>query len=183
MSSPTPNWTAVVERLEKLERQNRRLKQAGAVALILAAAVLLMGQVPSHRTVEANEFVLKDGDGRMRARLYMQAPRMVSPALEFYDLDGVKRVSLDVQYSGSGISFYDEEGTQEITLGQTLNSALGLYIGKPHIAGKENVDFASLEVNPTGSELSLFARQGTTRLKMHDQKGEDRLWLAVNPTL
>ncbi len=62
MSSPTPDWTAVVERLEKLERQNRRMKQAGAVALVLAAAVLLIGQAPRTRIVEANEFILKDSD-------------------------------------------------------------------------------------------------------------------------
>ena len=68
MSSPTPDWTAVVERLEKLERQNRRMKQVGAVALIIAAAVLLMGQASPNRTVEANEFVLQDESGAVHGR-------------------------------------------------------------------------------------------------------------------
>ncbi len=52
MSLPTPDWPAVVERLEKLEKHNRRLKQRGAVALIIAAAVSLMGQASPQRTVE-----------------------------------------------------------------------------------------------------------------------------------
>ena len=91
----------------------------------------------------------------------MKASHMVSPALEFYDLDGVRRVSLDVEYPGSpGLSFFSEEGTQEIALGQTLSRAWGLYIGKPHVAGKEVVDFASLEVGPSGSELSILDDEG-----------------------
>ena len=43
MTAETSNWQALTERVEKLERQNRRLKHMGAVALILAAAALLMG--------------------------------------------------------------------------------------------------------------------------------------------
>ena len=58
--------SVLMERLEKLEKQNRRLKQVGAVALVLAASILLMGQAPARRTVEANEFILKDASGNVR---------------------------------------------------------------------------------------------------------------------
>ncbi|MBI3895033.1 MAG: hypothetical protein HY313_03790 [Acidobacteria bacterium] len=58
MSEQRPDWQAIVERLEKLEKQNRRMMQAGALILVVAASVLLMGQAPSYRVVEANEFVL-----------------------------------------------------------------------------------------------------------------------------
>ena len=59
----------VMNRLERLEKQNRRIKQIGALALILIASVLLMGQASSKRTVEANQFMLKDTSGRLRATL------------------------------------------------------------------------------------------------------------------
>ena len=77
--SQTSEWNAVMERLEKLERQNRRMKQAGALAMVLAAIVLMgqslttrtvEAQTSVQRTVEANEFVLKDRNGQQRARLY-----------------------------------------------------------------------------------------------------------------
>ncbi len=44
MFTDTPNLQSVIARLEKLERQNRRLKQAGMLALLLLALVASMGQ-------------------------------------------------------------------------------------------------------------------------------------------
>ncbi len=49
------------DRLLKLEKQNRRFKQLGAVVLAIAAVTVVMGQTPSKKTVEANEFILGDG--------------------------------------------------------------------------------------------------------------------------
>lgn len=37
------------ERLNRLERENRRIKQAGVVAMAVTAAVVLMGQATGHR--------------------------------------------------------------------------------------------------------------------------------------
>ena len=54
MLSPTPGLEAVMRRLEKLERANRRTKQAGAAVVVVAATLFLMGQAVPHRTVEAN---------------------------------------------------------------------------------------------------------------------------------
>ena len=44
MTPETLELRAVAERLERLERQNRRLKYAGAAALVLVSAALVMGQ-------------------------------------------------------------------------------------------------------------------------------------------
>ena len=60
----------MLERLERLERSNRRLKICGLTALAVLAAVGLMGQArPAPQTVEAQEFVVKDAGGVVRARL------------------------------------------------------------------------------------------------------------------
>ena len=66
MNAPKVDWVTVVGRLETLEKQNHRLKVVGTAVLILAAAFVLMGQAPRTQTVEANEFVLKDADGKVR---------------------------------------------------------------------------------------------------------------------
>jgi hypothetical protein len=51
----------MVARLEKVERQNRRMKGAGIVVRILAVAGLLMGKAfPKDRRVEAEGLVLRD---------------------------------------------------------------------------------------------------------------------------
>ena len=61
------------DRLLKLEIQNRRLKRLGAAALIVVTLLVVMGQAPSKKTVEANEFILRDDGGNIRARLFMTA--------------------------------------------------------------------------------------------------------------
>ena len=60
-------------RLLSVEKQNRLLKQLGAAFLILVTSLVVMGQAPSKKTVEANEFILRDEGGSIRARLFVTA--------------------------------------------------------------------------------------------------------------
>jgi len=67
MSEHAPELSTIVYRLERaVEKENRMLKRVGLGALVLAGAMLLMGQARSSRTVEAERFVLKDASGRVR---------------------------------------------------------------------------------------------------------------------
>ncbi len=140
MNPETSNWQALTERVEKLEGQNRRLKQIGAVVLVIAAAVLLMGQASPNRTVEANEFILTDSGGRERAKLHMASygPELVlktgkaqarlavggtsggfggvKPYLVLHDETGEARVSLDVGRSGPDLTFRDGSGQTRANL-------------------------------------------------------------------
>ena len=47
MTHETPHLDTIITRLEKIERQNHRLKLAGACLLILGSSLLLMGQFSS----------------------------------------------------------------------------------------------------------------------------------------
>ena len=108
MSAPTADWSEMIERLEKLERQNRLMKQAGAVALVVAAAVVLMGQASRNRTLEANAFILRDSTGPL-ARLEVENGR---PILSL--LDPVKRhpvVRLIGTAEGGALFLYDRDKT------------------------------------------------------------------------
>jgi hypothetical protein len=58
-------------RISKLESQNRRLRRIGAATPVVLTLLVIMGEASSRRTVEANEFVLRDGNGNVRARLSM----------------------------------------------------------------------------------------------------------------
>ena len=60
------------KRLDRLERESRRLKRATLAVIMGATAALLMGQIAPHRpvkTLEAEEFVLRDSRGQIRASL------------------------------------------------------------------------------------------------------------------
>ncbi len=104
MTPQLATWEALTDRVGKLERQNRRMNQMGAVVLILAAAVLLMGQASPQRTVEANEFILRDGNGKVRARLSSQ---LGVAGIAFYDENGSERAELSVNSSSQRLTFYD----------------------------------------------------------------------------
>lgn len=67
MRSDTPGLQAILERIGKLEAQNRKLKRGGVAILVLFSAVILMGQAaPPPRVVEAQRFILKDSNGKVR---------------------------------------------------------------------------------------------------------------------
>ena len=59
-----PSTSDVLERLERLELQNRRLKMAALLFLIFASSLILMSAA-GHKghTVEARQIVLKDDEG------------------------------------------------------------------------------------------------------------------------
>ena len=69
----------IQDRLLKLERQNRRLKQFGVAVLIASTSLIAMGQAPSKKIIEANEFILRDDSGNVRARLSMTVPAGTAP--------------------------------------------------------------------------------------------------------
>ncbi len=86
-------------RLERLERENRWMKRAGAVGIALAAVVLVMGQAKAEpRVIEAEAFVVRDGEGKQRAVLSMEKPN--TPSLVLFDKNGTKRVYLLAEQGG-----------------------------------------------------------------------------------
>jgi len=75
MTKQTPDLEAVLERLENVERQNRRMKRVGLVTLVLLAAGFLVGQAqPKSQVVEAEQFIVRDARGQKRALLGLDHP-------------------------------------------------------------------------------------------------------------
>jgi hypothetical protein len=106
------DFRTLAARMDKLEAQNRKWKLASILLAVSSASlVLIAAKSADHidpgvihaRTVEAKDFVLKDEDGQIRARLTLN-PQMkikkevygplvnmdvpVRPALQFYDDQG-----------------------------------------------------------------------------------------------
>jgi len=86
MPQDKPELIEVFGRLERVEKENRRLRRIGLVVTILAGSLMLMGQAPRNSTVVAEKFVLKDVGGRVRGELGMLCHN--SPCLRLYDNDG-----------------------------------------------------------------------------------------------
>lgn len=111
MESESQDLEAVLGRLEKVETENRRLKRWGLAFLSLIAAVVVMGQARPSRTLEAEQFVLKDPRARVRATLTILGD---APQLNLYDKTGMVRAGLMVGANGApGLTLYDAAGNAD----------------------------------------------------------------------
>jgi len=100
----TPELQAVSDRLERVERENRRLKRVGIGVLLAACAGLLMGQVRPRRAIEAEKFVVKNSAGGMSIEL-SAGPGYAAEIV--YDKAGLKRFALDLDSHDTCIKLWD----------------------------------------------------------------------------
>lgn len=152
MTQGTLTLSAVAGRLERLEKQNRRLKYAGAAILLLISAVLLMGQVaPVPEGIAAREFIVLDAYGTPRAILTATES---GGGLSLHDPDGNVRALLISSEEGTVLTLFDADGTERVML-EATEGGPGLYLRDAN----ENlrVGLALIEAEPA---LGLFDRQG-----------------------
>jgi len=151
-------------RLEKLERENRRIKKLGIVAAAFASVLFISGQAKTNKVVEANEFRLVDASGKVRARLAMltllenAVLQKDIPNLSFYDVEGHSRIFIAAFEHQSRIYL---NGSQ-----QTVSSEM--WAGSPGAVG------AGVNINgPSG--YFLVSLDGTViagpQLEIADKEG------------
>jgi hypothetical protein len=108
----------LVIRLESLERENRRLKRAGAVALAAITALVLMAQATPAgvaKLVEAEQFVLRNSSGDTRAVLAVGPDGSVGLGLS--DEAGTARAWLSLGPQGSpSFALFDRASRPRATL-------------------------------------------------------------------
>ena len=93
-------------RIEKLERQNRLFRRGALTCLIALVSVGLMGQTKHPRKaapapaapvipekIEAQSFILKDSNGKIRAELSMAG---TGPALKLRDESGTPLITISL---------------------------------------------------------------------------------------
>ena len=108
----------IIRRLEKLERDNRRLKQIAFVGIALAAALGILYSVacssagikPDAEKVTAREFDMVDGAGKVRVKIAMDCPqaakcrpeiRLIEPATESGEQEEASLLGDRLQFSVS----------------------------------------------------------------------------------
>ncbi len=171
MSDPTIETLA--RRVDRVERENRRLKRAGVVALAVIAAVVLMGQATTNKVakvVEAEKFVLRDADGKGRARLESLPSGLVRLALldKYENVQsvlgvGVGRPSLVLAGRNNKTilttSFLSISGKSRLTLAVLPSGAQSLVLTDNTARTR-----AELAIEVDGSPtFGLFDRTGTAR--------------------
>ena len=179
MSEQMQSRDAIVARLERLEQQNRRLKRSAVVCLLVFTGVGLMAQTKKARTpakppapaaapapappapppgptiVEAEGFVLKDANGRVRAELSMAG---TGPSLKLKDPAGTALVTLSLNDGTPGGPFLllsdpQHHGSLSMSVLQPGGPQLSLTGDRPDI----QMHFA---VAPEGTTLELSDKDG-----------------------
>jgi hypothetical protein len=172
MTSQTPDLAAVVERMEKLERELRVEKRRNrwllvvvglaAVGVVLAwtlANTTPTAQAQGAKVIRANQFVLEDENGMIRATLIASKD---GPGLAMFDQNGKNRVQLDMDKDGPALVMRDENGKNRIGLAATTE---GPSVTMFDQNGKGRIILAASPVGPA--------------LRMFDQNGKDRATLGV----
>ena len=140
MNQPTVD--AMLQGLDRLERENRRLKRVAVTLLTGIAALAMMGQaVPKSRIVEAEKFILKDANGRRRAELGLQDG---SPGLYIYSQAGQLREELKDSDKTVGLGLIDN-GTPRVVLALSQAGQVGL-----GLQDKDGTARALLNILPNG---------------------------------
>lgn len=114
-------------RLQRLERQNRRLKQFGAIGVALVVVGVGLGAQASKSpiTIQATHFVVRDTDGNLRAWLGM---RTDGPGLTIYDKTQKARISMSMLGDDSQVSMFDGNGQHQVEISASAQSkGLTLY--------------------------------------------------------
>jgi hypothetical protein len=151
----------MAQRLEKLEIQNRRLRQAGVLALVVLFSIVWMGQAPRKlRPIEADRFILKDSGGKKRAELMMEE---AGPGLVLYDISGQRIGRFGGVSNGAGLSLQSVEGGSRLSL---VSRPDGPYLLIFDSSGKFRTE--------------LGAGQRGPYMLLHDSNGSPRAALALD---
>jgi hypothetical protein len=102
---------SVNDRLERLEKQNRRLKVWGGVAVGGLLSLGLFGfAAPICDIVTGERLVIRDNSGRQRVGI--DAYHNDAPGLTLNDTSGRERAKMGLNDKGDvTLSFFDEKGT------------------------------------------------------------------------
>ncbi len=186
MQTPESSLETLANRVAKLEAQNRRLRKTGIAALVVAAAVIAMGQAPAKKIIEANEFVLKDAAGKTRARLDMEVGR---PTLALLSAGGLpiaalaggdepfftlqkpgttEQVQLGASKAFVGLAIYDKE----------IRAGLSLQKGVAALDIADEKGRVQLSLSGSSTETNMTTGPGLT---IHDPDGKAFVSLGLSP--
>jgi hypothetical protein len=174
MIEETHENSLIVSRIERLEEQNRRLKRGALACLVVIVSFGVMGQTQRKSTprataptpalapvlpknIEAESFILKDGNGRVRAELSMSG---TGPSLKLRDQGGTALVTLSLNDAAPGGPFLLLSDPQHHAgLSMSVLEGAGSQLS---LSGERADIQAHIGVTPDGTSLALSDQDGFT---------------------
>lgn len=178
----TLEFQAATDRIERLEKALRNRTRGAIVLLVLAVATsLVIGQTPSRRTLEAEEFILRGPRGEELATLDSAG---TGAALALYDNKHRLRAALRSDSHFSLVNLFDEAEKPVLSVATSADGPVMLLVGKDHKSS------AGVGVLGNLPNLQLRDAQGRIRsefglmesgpaMRMYDSDGESRAMVAL----
>ena len=161
----TTSSRTLFERVERLERENRRWRRGFTLAMSGALLCVLGGaqQSGTPKIVEAERFVLRDPQGRKRVELYEENGQIWQT---FLDEDGSKAMSLGMNNHIPGLFIHpnDSLGGLNLFVAPQDSTARMSFSNRE---GKERMRFG---VRGDGSPYMYYWSGGTTQLRLQLDK-------------
>lgn len=104
---------SLARRIDRLERQNLKLRLAGAIVVLLGAAALSIGMSAPRKTLETDLIIIKDANGTSRMILGMADD---GPAITMLDEKGKLRANIGVSDKGPELDFLDASETPRLQM-------------------------------------------------------------------
>jgi hypothetical protein len=181
---PKPTEIVLIERMEHIERENRRLRRFGttmlvgmAVMLGITLAVFLYSGsfgAGTPQNIAARQFTIRDAKGTSRGTWGIAEDGTVRFILS--DLSGRPRVRLSLLPEGSsGLSFADSADHKLLVLGALPDQSTSFVM-----SDRQGVPRAVLGMSANGSANLVFAdREGSTKAGLGvDGRGQGSFTLA-----
>ena len=161
------------DRVNRLERENRRLKWVGAVILIAAAGLSIWSarRETKNRSIEGERIILHDKKGKMLALL--EGDKDGLPNLAFYGKEGRAQIKIGIdQVGGPNIDLQGVDEKGGVGMSVTTGGASSLVITEPGgeyitlvAAGKPDHS-AALDIGnwEKGDDFSVFVRNGESTI-------------------
>jgi hypothetical protein len=152
----------ISERLEKLERQNRIMKQIGCVTILIMVLLLTVGSNKNRElldvySISAQRLTIKDNKGNPAIVMFNNDN---GPVLTMSDPNNRIRLKMNTVDSGAELSLYDTKSKKQLAISaDNTRSGLTLYAHSGEIASLRYIPMG-------GSGLAFYDHNKTRRMLM-----------------
>jgi hypothetical protein len=175
VDTPCPDSQSILQRLDRLERQNRRLRKGFVSLLVVAAGICLVAARPTakDKTVEAERFVVVDAQGHKHAAFGLEkaVPAWESPVpgLYIYDPKGTPQLLLHADEALGGGLYLQSGDNTRLALVAKRDKMAGLVVYRDPKDRKSQIVLVYSDDGKPG--LFFNDAEGTTRIGMMLEKG------------
>jgi hypothetical protein len=165
---------AIERQLEQLRKKTQFLTRLSVLLLVLPIFVVVAGFQPIGRQeiIESKEFVLKDKNGKVQAKLFTNDTGF--PNLVFYDAKGGSRIEIGLQEMGASIVMADDNKDGLFSMLAKPDGVSHLEVAQP---GGKRVTLISAKDDINYAEISMGDSDGKNELAMGVVPGDSYITL------